>query len=201
MARFARRLAPFVLLLAPALAHAQEPLENVWARSTALGAVIGGAADSVKTGPVLGGTAGWEVTRWIGLEGRGLWFGRGSGADGFGADISALVNVVPRQTITPFVVAGVGLYRASFDSSAAPMGSFYRRRMSGVAGPGSSQTFTDPTLRLGGGVDLLARRNVAVRPEVSVLLIRRNGNTATLTTFGVQLAYRFEDHPVTPSSR
>jgi len=198
-------LVPVLLTLgpAPALAQASDG-GNVWARGTEIGVVLAGAADATTTGPAIGGTAGWEVTRLLGIEGRGLWFGRGTGADGFGADLSALVNVVPRQRITPFVTAGFGLYRASFDSPAAPMSDFYRRRFGAMAGTGpiaGHHSFTDPAVRLGGGIDLLARRSLALRPEASVLLVRRSGRHGTIVTFGMRIAYRFEDHPVTPDSR
>ncbi|MGE5242714.1 MAG: hypothetical protein ACM3SQ_00615 [Betaproteobacteria bacterium] len=203
MARLVRRLLPLALLLAPALVHAQAAAENVWARGTELGVVAGAATNAAATGPVLGGTAGWEVTRWFAVEGRGSWFWRGSGAEGFGADIGALVNVIPKQRATPFVTAAFGLYRASFDSPAAMVPAFYGRRMGSPGSPvrAGHYSFTDPALRLGGGIDLIVRRYFSLRPEVSVLLIRRGGAGTTLTTFGARLAYRFEDHPVTPNTR
>ena len=61
-------------------------------------------------------------------------------------------------------------------------------------------TFTDPAFRFGAGVDLIARRNVSFRPEAAVVLVHRSGNTETIGTFGLRIAYRFEAHRVTPST-
>jgi len=191
-----------VVALAAASARAQETAGgNEWAHSTELGASIGGATGGGQAGAILGGTAAWQVSRWVAVEGRGAWFDRGTGANGFGADLSALVGFVPKQRVTPYVRAGFGLYRASFDSTNGPMSAFYRRRVAaGGAALGAGATFTDPAFRFGAGVDLIARRNVSFRPEASVLLVRRDGNTETIGTFGLRLAYRFEAHPVTPAT-
>jgi hypothetical protein len=178
---------------------ARAQTDHAWSRGTELGAVIDGAVDGAATGPALGGSAGWEVSPRLTFEGRGVWYWRGTGAEGFGADIGMLVNLAPKPRATPFLAAGFGLYAATFDSPDATMSDYYRNRY----GPGSPttagrRTFTDPALRMGGGVDLHFRRHLALRPEVSVLLIWNNGRATTLTTFGTVIAYRFEDHPVTP---
>ena len=196
-------LAAFALAAAPV--RAQEALGgNEWAHSTELGAAIGGATGGTgggHAGAILGGTAAWQVSRWVAVEGRGGWFDRGTGASGFAADLSALVGFVPKQRVTPYASAGFGLYRASFDSSNAPMSTFYRRRLSASgAALGAGATFTDPAFRFGAGVDLIARRNVSFRPEASVLLVRRDGTTETIGTVGLRIAYRFEAHPVTPAT-
>ena len=191
-----------VVALAAAAARAQETAGgNEWAHSTELGASIGGATGGGQTGAILGGTAAWQVSRWVAVEGRGGWFDRGTGASGFAADLSALVGFVPKQRVTPYASAGFGLYRASFDSTNGPMSAFYRRRVAAGGAPlGAGATFTDPAFRFGAGVDLIARRNVSFRPEASVMLVRRDGNTETIGTFGLRIAYRFEAHPVTPAT-
>lgn len=191
-----------VLALTTVSARAQDTAGgNEWVHSTELGASVGAATGGGNAGAVVGGTAAWQVSRWVAVEGRGGWFDCGTGASGFGADLNALVGFVPKQRVTPYVSAGFGLYRASFDSSSGPMPMFYRQRLA-ANGPafGTAVTFTDPAFRLGAGIDLIARRNVSFRPEASVLLVRRGGNTETIGVFGLRLAYRFEAHPVTPAT-
>lgn len=170
---------------------------NLWARGTELGLLAGGAASSSTTGPMLAGTVNWSVNRWTAIEARGSWFDRGAGASGFGADVGALVNLIAKRSVTPFVGGGFGLYRASFASAASEMPSFYRGRMtpSMVA---DAMSFTDPAARVTGGVDVIVRRSISIRPEASVLLVAGDGRHETMVTFGVRVGYRFEEHPITP---
>jgi len=177
-----------------AVAQAQTVPANQWAHGTELSVFVGGAT----TGPMVAGSVGWEVTRWIAIAGRGSWFDRGDDAKGFGADLSALVNLVAKRPVTPFLGAGFGLYRASFDGAAPAMTDFYRTRMRTGRFTGS-HVFTDPALRLTAGVDIIARRHWALRPEVSLLVVRAGGDGETLGAAGISVGYRFEDHPITPS--
>jgi hypothetical protein len=75
---------------------------------------------------------------------------------------------------------------------------FYRRRMAPDATPFSRRTFDDFAVAFGGGVDVFVVRHLALRPEVTVLLATTRSHTRALPVWGVQLAYHFEDHPVTP---
>ena len=111
-----------VLAFTAARARAQAVATgNEWAHSTELGVFAGGATGGGAAGATLGGTAAWQVSRFVAVEGRGVWFDRGTGASGFEADLSALVGFVPKQMVTPYVSAGFGLYRASFDSAGGAM--------------------------------------------------------------------------------
>lgn len=204
MTRHIRRhvlLAMAAFIVSSLSARAQNPPAGPRAeRSTELGIFAGAAATSLRTGAAIAGTADWQLTRWIGVEARGSWFERGSGSDAFGADVGALVNVVPRQDVAPYVGLAVGLYRAMFDSPTSPMSNFYRRRMSPAIEPRrTGLTFTDPALRITAGVNILTRRHVTVRPEASALIVRHAGHGDTLAIFGVRIGYRFEDRPITPS--
>jgi len=191
-------LAAGVLLVASASRAQTVPQE--WTRGTELGLFVGGATGASTTGAAVGAVAGWQITRLAAIEGRGSWFARGQGADGFSADISGLLNLVPKQTVTPYVGAGIGLYHASFASASSRMPAFYRNRMGpGGGGMPVGLSFTDPAFRLTTGVDVVAQRHLAFRPEASVLLVRSHGIHETMVTFGVRFAYRFEDHPVTPA--
>ena len=161
----------------------------------------GGASGSSETGGIVAGTVGWEITRWFAIEGRGSWFDRGHGASGFSADLGALVNVVAKRKATPFVGAGFGLYRASFAGPTSVMSDFYRGRMmpsgNGLMSAGRA-SFTDPAFRIGGGVDVIVARHVAIRPEAAILLVHRDTRTEALAIFGLRVGFRFEDHPITP---
>jgi hypothetical protein len=157
---------------------------------------------SSDTAPALSGTAAWSVTRWVTVEARGSWFARGDNTQGLGADMGALVNLVARRPVTPYVNVAFGLYHAGIDMPAPELSDFYRTRiLEGQGGTGSTRSFTDPAWRFGGGVDVLRHRNISIRPEASVILVYRQGATERITTVGVRLAYVFEDHPVTPSDR
>jgi hypothetical protein len=100
--------------------------------------------------------------------------------------------------VTPYVAAGFGLYRASFATPTASMSTFYQRRMM-VDPPASSMVFTDPLLRLTGGIDLIVYRHWAMRPEFSALIVRSGGSGETLFAGGLSVGYRFESRPITPA--
>jgi hypothetical protein len=182
-----------VVSISGPVAQAQTAPPNQWAHGTELSVFVGGAT----TGPMVAGSVGWEVTRWIAIEGRGSWFDRGDDARGFGADLGALVNLVAKRPVTPFLGVGFGLYRASFGGASPAMTDFYRTRMRSRRFAGS-HVFTDPALRLTAGVDIIARRHWALRPDVSLVDVRADGHGETLWAAGISVGYRFEDHPITP---
>jgi len=185
---------------APASAHAQPRSSGLGStRGTDLGVFVGASASPEGTDLDLAGIAGWQMTRWIAIEGRGAWVLRRPDDDAFSADLSALVNVVPRQPITPYVGAGLGLYHTAFASADSPMSGFYRRRIGFREGPARSWSFTDPALRLTAGLDVTTRRHLTIRPEVSALVVWRGGHSQAMTIVGVRFGYRFEDRPVTPT--
>jgi hypothetical protein len=184
-----------LICLSAASAQAQTSrTANPWAHGTELAILVGGATTPSTTGPMIAGTAAWEVTRWVAIEGRGSWFDRGSDATAFAADLSALVNLIAKRPVTPFLGAGFGLYRASFSGAAPAMSDFYRARMTSSR----ASVFTDPAVRFTAGVDVIARRYWTLRPEVSVLTVRSGGHGEWVVTGGVSVGYRFEDHRITP---
>jgi hypothetical protein len=169
--------------------------------ATELGVLVG-AASSSQTGTMFGGTAGWELNRWTMIEARGAWLERGVGADGFAADVGALINVRAKRNITPYVGLGYGLYWAAFDSNVSQMSDFYRRRMPHRGdGPSDRAAFLDPALRVTSGVDLIIKQHLSVRPEASGLVVWREGQAQTIALFGVRLGYRFDDNSVKPARR
>jgi hypothetical protein len=80
------------------------------------------------------------------------------------------------------------------------MPSFYRHRARAIDAF-DGRTFSDFVVALGGGVDLFAAGHLAVRPEVTVLLVTTRADTRAVPVYGINLAYHFEDHPITPARR
>lgn len=167
-------------------------------RGTHLDGLVGVGTTDVHTGPIIGGIVGWRVTGRLAAEARASWLARGTGARAFHADVGGLVNVMNRERLRPFIGAGVGLYRAAFDSSASSMSDFYRRRLGqGLIG-NQSTTFVDPAVRLSAGADWRVHDHISIRPEVSAVFVRRNGRGESIAMVGCRIGYRFEERPITP---
>jgi hypothetical protein len=175
------------------------PPLNMWTHGTTVNVFAGAASASSETAPLAGGAVGWEVTRRVALEGAGWWLNRRNGAEAFAAELKALVNVTAARPVVPFVESGIGLYRASFDSSRGTIPGFYQGRTAGNAVNVTRMTFTDPSFILGGGVNLFVTRHVAIRPDVEAKIVRRHSQNYVVTAVSVHMAYHFEDHPITPS--
>src|SRR5262245_37480077 len=113
-----------------ASAWAQSDLRTgEWGHATELNGFVGVAADSTNTGPALGGAVGWQVTPAFAIEGSGTWADFGEGTTAFGGSLKARLRLFGRQSVDPFVQAGIGMYRASFGQAATRIPDFYRRRM------------------------------------------------------------------------
>jgi hypothetical protein len=185
-----------VILAGASNAAAQTPSGLEWRQGTTLAGFGGAASTSSDTDAAAGLSLGWEVTRRFGVEGRGIWLRAGDGEDAFAATLAARVAIQPGRPIVPFAAAGVGLYRASFDAAPSVVPGFYRARMrSGGLG---RQTFDDFAVLFGGGADFFVSRHLAVRPEVNVVLATTRSDVRAVTVYGVQLAYHFESHSITP---
>lgn len=187
--------------LPAASVQAQARTEPNAGHATELDGAIAAAVTSSETAPMVAGAVGWSLTRWVTIEARGSWFARGHDANGVGADVGALINLVAKRPVTPYVSFAFGLYRENIGSPAADVSDFYRARANGRDGVGTGRTFTDPAWRVGGGVDIIRHRHISIRPEASVILVHGHGATDTIATVGIRLGYIFEDHPVTPSVR
>jgi hypothetical protein len=172
-----------------------------WSHGTTLNAFVGAGADGSKTGPLAGGSIGWEVTPRVAIEGTGYWLDRGTGADAFAAALKLQAGLTRSEKAVPFLQAGVGLYRAAFEPTAEPIPEFYSRRISADTGPGTTHTFTDPSFIFGGGLNVFLTRHVTIRPDVEVIVVRDDSQTYVVTAVAVRFAYHFEEHPVTPSQR
>jgi hypothetical protein len=109
----------------------------------------------------------------------------------FAAELKAMQNLRWPATIVPFVGAGIGLYRASFDTTKAIPPSFYARRMT-PSELGKQTTFTDPSFVVETGINIFPEQHLSIRPGLSVRLVTRDSNTYAVTTVGVNMAYHFE---------
>jgi hypothetical protein len=181
-----------------ASASAQPAVDaNEWSHGTTLN-VFAGVADAGARSPIAGGAIGWQLTRTTAIEGAGSWMNRRRGAEGFAGTLKLQTMVGRIGIAAPFVEAGIGAYRASFDTTSVDVPAFYRARMSDrVPAVRTRRSFTDPTIVFGGGVSVRASRNMAIRPAVDVTVVLRNSDTHVITAAVLRLAYHFEDHPVT----
>jgi hypothetical protein len=186
------------LLALPWDARAQASVVNEeWRHGTTLAGFVGGASPFSGVDPALGLSLGWEMKPWLGLEGRGTWFPAPDGASAFAASFGARMAFESARPILPFASVGVGFYRATFDTPAGnAMPRFYRRRMGegGLLG----RTFDDLLLTVGGGTEVFLSRHVALRPELTVMVVTARSDARAVPMFGVQVAYHFESHPITP---
>jgi hypothetical protein len=194
--RYLRLTAFLVFVTSTSVAAQTTPPGNTWSHGTTADVFAGAAAASSRGGALAGGAAGWEVTPRFGLEGRMAWFGRPGRAEAFAAALTARASLMSARTAMPFVKGGVGLYRASFEAADGNMPDFYRRRLG--PGFGMSRTFTDPSLVVGGGVNVFASRHWAVRPEIEATVVRRQSRSYVVTAVTMGVAYHFEEHPVAP---
>ena len=182
-------------------AWSQTVAAGEWRHGTTLSGFVGAASASSDTSAAAGAALGWEIMPHFTLEGRGIWFDAGHRADAFTAVLGARVPLLAARPLVPFLSAGAGVYRATFESVSTTMPRFYQRRM--MSGPTEFQgrTFDDFVVALGGGVDMFLASHLALRPEVTVLLVTTRSDTRTVPVYGVHLAYHFESHPITPAGR
>jgi hypothetical protein len=171
----------------------------MWSHGTMLSVSAGGSFDGSQAGPLAGASLGWEVLPWFGLEGSGAWLDRGTRATAFAADMKALFGLTRPAPLVPFVAAGVGLYRTSFDRAFSPMPAFYGRRMAQATAMNTSVTFTDPSVVVGGGLNIFVTQHAALRPAVETAFVIGDLRNYAVTTVAVRMTYHFEDHPITPS--
>jgi hypothetical protein len=179
----------------PALAQARA---HDWSEGSSVNLFGGLSTDGDAGGGVIGGGAGWAMTPLFGLEGRVGWSKGVSDTDAFGASLTARFSPRTPRTSVPFVRAGVGLYRASFDTQ-ADIPEFYRRRLTeGDLAHNHRASMTDPSILLGAGLDVWVSRHVAMRPEIEVTTALADGRGYLVTNVTFHVIYNFESRPVTP---
>jgi outer membrane protein with beta-barrel domain len=188
----------FVFLLASSIAATAQsvPPGNTWSRGTTIDIFAGGASASGDVGPVAGGAAGWELTRWLGVDGNLAWLKTFGDAEAFTTSLNARAHLLTDRAMSPYVRAGFGLYRTSFSSASVDVPDFYRRRTAD-ASPGfdSSYRFTDPAWIFGAGLTLFRSRHVAIHPAAEAIVVRRDAQNYVVTSVTVHVSYHFELHP------
>jgi hypothetical protein len=180
-------------LVAPA--SAQTVSGNEWSHGTTLDVFGGGATTSAETRGVLGAAVGWEINHWVELEGTGAWLAARQGDEAFAAELKVIASLTRPNRVVPFLGAGVGMYRASFDATSSALPDFYQRRI--VGSPlGASQTFADPSFVFAGGVNVFTGQHFSIRPDLSVRLVTRASDTYAVAMATVYVTYHFEVHDV-----
>lgn len=183
------------------LAQAQTPSkDNPLSRGTMISGVTGMALASSQSGPLFGGSVGWELSPRLAVDGSGTWADYGADSDAFAAAIKLRTNLAWWGSAIPFVEAGVGMYRASFGPNPEDVPGFYERRM--VEGDSvGSRAFTDPSIVFGGGLNVAISRTLRLRPDIEFAVVMRDSRTHVVSGVRLHLVYVFEDHPVTPSRK
>jgi hypothetical protein len=112
-------------------------------RKTAVAFTGGLSAGSSDAGAAIGATVSRDLTDRLAIEGSGAYLDRGPGADAIAVNASLIVNLTPHaEKSVPYVAAGLGIYRASFDLGhsrffGAPGSSFGPGYGAGVCAPGA----------------------------------------------------------------
>ena len=176
-------------------ASAQTPAHD-WSEGTSVSLFGGLSVDGSAGGALAGGGAGWTITPRFGLEGRVGWSEDVSETDAFAASLTARFSPRTPRTSVPFVRAGVGLYRASFDTQ-ADIPDFYARRLD-ASEHNRRTSMMDPSLVAGAGVDVWVSRHVALRPEVEITTVLADGRGYLVTNVTFHVSYHFESRRVTP---
>jgi outer membrane protein with beta-barrel domain len=160
-------------------------------------------------GTAIGGTLSWDVDSTLSLQGSASGLVRGRGANGLSLTAEVLARFGPTEMkARPYVVAGLGLYRASFDMDdprfrgpASPMGEptfgempgFYASRMNGipVGEPPDRRSFIDPAVTGGAGVSADLGPKLSFRAEARAIAVLTRHDHQTLGLVTIALGYRF----------
>lgn len=180
------------LLACAAPASAQPVSGNEWSHGTTLG-VFAGTSTGSETQGTIGGALGWEINHRLELEGTGAWFIARHGDEAFAAELKVIASLTRPNTVVPFVGAGIGMYRATFDLTAGAPPDFYRRRLT-PASTDALAVFTDPAYVFAAGVDIFTGDHFSFRPELSVRVVTRASDTYAVTMAIVRATYHFESH-------
>jgi hypothetical protein len=183
------------LAVAPRASGQTIPMD--WRHGTTLAGFVGTESASSDVSPAAGVGLGWEVSRRLSFEGRGIWFRVNDGPSDFAATLAAHVALLTPRPVVPFVSAGAGMYRATLNSGSTAGADFYRTRMSpsDVLGV-RNQTFQDFLMTVGGGANVFVSSHLALRPEANLMLVTTSSDSRPLAVYGLQVVYHFEAHRV-----
>lgn len=187
-------VAALVLVGCAARASSQTLAGNPWNRGTTLELFAGAANASPGTTGTFGTAVGWEINHFAEIEGVAAWLPERRGAQAFAADLKLLVNLTPPARAVPYLGAGAGMYRGSFDTTRAALPHFYQQRTSDFSSRARA-TFRDPTVVIAGGANIFMARHLSVRPELGVRLVTNGSDAYKVTTLTFALIYHVEEHP------
>jgi hypothetical protein len=182
------------LAVAPRASGQTIPMD--WRHGTTLAGFVGTESASSDVSPAAGVGLGWEVTRRLSFEGRGMWFRVNDGASDFAATLAAHVALLTPRPVVPFVSAGAGMYRATLNSASSVAPDFYRTRMLPDVLGARNHTFQDFLMTVGGGVNVFVSSHLALRPEANLMLVTTSSDSRPLAVYGLQIVYHFEAHRV-----
>jgi hypothetical protein len=213
---FVAAAAAALVFAAPFVARAQEQPVSLPRGDTTVSFGLGFSAGSSETGAALRVGVDRIVTGRLSLEVTGSYLDRGLRAESWtiagGARLSLADKGAP---VAPYVAAGAGVYRASFEqvgfgmteqAGAACMGAargeacygsmprFYAQRMRGQPTGRSwpdRRVFTDPMVALGGGLRWDVTPQLFLIPDARALLVLGDGDTDVVGVFTVSFGYRF----------
>jgi hypothetical protein len=179
-----------VALAVDASAQASSGIQ--WQPGTTLDGFVGATSSASRTKAAAGAGLAWETTPHFTLEGRGAWLRDDQRSRDFFALLAAVVPLRPGRGVAPFASAGIGMYRATFDARATDVPAFYRDRMTPDI---QTPVFDDFMLAFGGGADVFLTSHLAVRPDMTMLLVMTHSDLRVVPVYGVHLAYHFRARP------
>jgi hypothetical protein len=208
-------LASAALVLAAPVARAQEVVK-VPRRDTTMLFGLGFSAGASETGAALRVGVDRVVHPRVTLELTGTYLDRGLRAESWTVHAGARLSLADKgERFAPYVAAGAGVYRASFErvghgmsdqAGAACMGpgrteacygsmpAFYadrvRRETDRQSWPDRRQ-FTDPAVAVGLGVRWDVAPHVYLVPDARALLVFGDGDSDAVGVFTVSVGYRF----------
>lgn len=173
---------------------------------------------SGDSGGAMGVLVTANLTDRLALEGAGTFTMSHGWMDNQALTASLLFNLAPPiEPAIPYLAAGIGVYRSSFDLDMMGFGrfftqypgysgmmafagggnipNFYAQRMGTLStrsdGRFGMRSFLDPTFSLGGGVHITVGQHFVVRPDARALITLANGDRRTVGIVTLGLGYRF----------
>jgi opacity protein-like surface antigen len=108
----------------------------------------------------------------------------------FAASLATRYALGVFDTATPYVSGGIGMFQATFDRGWKGAPAFYRDRVDSDAGTGR-RVFRDVLWSVGAGADLEVTNHLALRPDLSLLIVTTRRDARVVPVYGLHLAYYF----------
>ena len=200
-----------------------QPYPSMAAGRTTAAYLQGGlSVGSSDTGAAIGAAITHDLSSRFGLEVAGGYLDRGPGIDAWTASASLLIYLrTADEDIVPYLAAGGGLYRSSFDFGDRRFGGMWGDWMGGQGayasmygpmygsmygwggfmdymshpgygfGMGGHMSSTDPVFPLGGGLRWNVSDRLSLRTDARALVVAADGGAFTVGLFTVGMGFRF----------